>query len=95
MAKKSTKNDTMAAFQKLVKAFPLAEKYILRLHEAGISPPSSTDTRSITGLCEDHLRDRYEQEIAKICQQQSLARGGPISVAPTLIKKRPLPRSAG
>jgi len=91
MARKSGQNDTTAAFEKAVKATRKPEKYILRLYVAGINPRSSTAIRSVTAICEEHLRDRYELEIIDIYQQPTLAKGEQIIAAPTLIKKLPLP----
>jgi circadian clock protein KaiB len=52
----------------------------------------STDAiRSITALCTEYLRGRYELVIVDIYQQPGLARADKIIAAPTLIRKLPLP----
>jgi circadian clock protein KaiB len=89
--KKSAAGDTTAAFEKAVKAERSAVKYILRLYVAGINPRSAVAIRSVTAICEEHLKDRYELEIIDIYQQPTLAKGEQIIAAPTLIKKLPLP----
>ena len=62
----------------------------------GSTSPGSTrarrrPSRSITEICEEHLKGRYELEIIDIYQQPTLAKGEQIIAAPTLIKKLPLP----
>jgi circadian clock protein KaiB len=91
MADKSRQKDTTTAFEKAVKAKHGSARYILRLYVAGINPRSSTAIRSVTAICEEHLKDRYELEIIDIYQQPTLAKGEQIIAAPTLIKKLPLP----
>jgi circadian clock protein KaiB len=65
--------------------------YILKLYVAGVSRRSSEAIRSITEICEKHLKGRYELRIIDIYQQPALAKGEQIIAAPTLIKKLPLP----
>ena len=91
MAKKSTADATAAAFEKAVKTAKPTAKYVLRLYVAGINPRSSIAIRSVTAICEEHLKDRYELEIIDIYQQPALAKEGQIIAAPTLVKKLPLP----
>ena len=66
-------------------------RYVLKLYVAGITPKSEAAIRSVTEVCEEHLKDRYELEIVDIYQQPTLAKGEQIIAAPTLIKKLPLP----
>ena len=89
MAKKSAKAASPSASRKTPKA--ASEKYVLRLYVAGINPRSSTAIRSITALCEEHLKGRYDLEIIDIYQQPYLAKGEQIIAVPTLIKKLPMP----
>ena len=91
MAKKASKIDSVAAFEKAAKVADKDEQYVLRLYVAGINPRSSAAIRSITELCEQHLKGRYELEIIDIYQHPTLARGEQIIAAPTLIKKLPVP----
>ena len=90
MAKKQKAADTLADMEKAAKA-RRNEKYVLRLYVAGINPRSSEAILSITEICQEHLKDRYELEIIDIYQQPTLAKGEQIIAAPTLIKKLPEP----
>ncbi len=84
--------DVTAAFEKAAKAAGSArKKYVLKLYVAGITPRSSTAIRSITALCEEHLKGRYELEIIDLYQRPTLAKGEQILAAPTLVKKLPVP----
>ncbi|RJQ23277.1 MAG: thiol-disulfide isomerase [Nitrospiraceae bacterium] len=67
------------------------EKYILKLYVTGMTPRSMKAVMNIKGICEEHLKGRYELEIVDIFQQPVLAKGEQIIAAPTLIKKLPLP----
>jgi len=92
MARKHNTSDIFADFEKAAKsAEPGRQKYVLRLYVAGINPRSSAAIRSITEICEEHLKGRYELEVIDIYQQPTLAKGEQIIAAPTLIKKLPLP----
>jgi circadian clock protein KaiB len=66
-------------------------RYVLKLYVAGVTPKSDAAIRSVTEICETHLKDRYELEIIDIYQQPTLAKGEQIIAAPTLIRKLPLP----
>ena len=70
---------------------PDTSNYVLKLYVAGIDRRSSEAIRSITAICEENLKGRYELEIIDIYQQPTLAKGEQIIAAPTLIKKLPLP----
>jgi circadian clock protein KaiB len=83
--------DSTAEFEKAIKTKHKAEKYVLRLYIAGTSVRSSAAIRSVTALCEEHLKDRYELEIIDIYQQPTLTKGEQIIAAPTLIKQLPRP----
>ena len=89
MTKKKANTDSLAAFEKAAKA--VLPRYVLRLYVAGINPRSSAAIKSITSICEEHLKGRYELEIIDIYQQPTLAKGEQIIAAPTLIKKLPVP----
>jgi len=91
MAKRREKIDSVADFEIAAKAAAKSQKYVLRLYVAGINPRSSEAIRSITEICEEHLKGRYELEIIDIYQQPTLAKGEQIITAPTLIKKLPEP----
>jgi circadian clock protein KaiB len=66
-------------------------RYVLRLYVAGITPRSEAAIRSVTEVCEQHLKGRYELQIVDIYQQPTLVKGEQIVAAPTLIRKLPLP----
>lgn len=91
MAKKQKNTNSLADFEKAAKATDGAWQYVLRLYVAGINPRSSAAIRSITEICEEHLKGRYDLEIIDIYQQPTLSKGEQIIAAPTLIKKLPLP----
>jgi circadian clock protein KaiB len=67
------------------------EKYVLRLYVAGITPKSDRAIRSVKEICERSLKDRYDLEIVDIYQHPDTLKEDQIVVAPTLIKKLPLP----
>src|SRR5512146_1048922 len=90
MVKRSSKEGSLADLEKAAAA-RRSQPYLLRLYVAGINPKSSAAIRSITQICEEHLKDRYELEVIDIYQQPTLAKGEQIIAAPTLIKKLPTP----
>ncbi len=77
----------------LAKAAKAREKdrYVLKLYVAGITPKSERAIRSVKELCEQRLHDRYDLEIIDIYQRPDALRQDQIVVAPTLVKKLPLP----
>ena len=68
-----------------------AERYLLRLYVTGATPASTRAITNLKGLCEQHLKGRYELEVIDIFQQPVLAKGDQIVAAPTLVKLLPLP----
>lgn len=66
-------------------------KYVLSLYVAGITTKSSSAIRSVTEICQQYLKDRYELKVIDIYQQPGSVRKEQVIVAPTLIKKLPLP----
>lgn len=88
---KKKMDETTRDFEKAAKAAPADKEYVLRLYVAGITPRSSKAIRSITEICEKHLKGRYNLEIVDIYQQPTLAKGEQIIAAPTLIKRLPAP----
>lgn len=88
---KITSQPRVGAFGKPGTPVSSRQKYVIRLYVAGISPRSSAAIRSITDICTDHLKGRYDLEIIDIYQQPALAKGDQIIAVPTLIKKLPLP----
>lgn len=90
MTKKDKQKDGLADLEKAVRASK-SQQYVLKLYVAGINPRSSAAIRSITEICEQHLKNRYELQVIDIYQQPTLARGEQIIAAPTLVKKLPVP----
>ncbi len=95
MKKKRQPSDSLAKFEKAARKAARktdeTRRYVLKLYVAGVTPRSSAAIKSITEICEAHLKGHYELEIVDIYQQPTLAKGEQIIAAPTLIKKLPLP----
>jgi circadian clock protein KaiB len=87
---KKSARDATKAMQAAAKKADNA-RYVLKLYIAGMTPRSEAAIRSITAVCEEYLKGRYELEIVDVYQQPTLAHGEQIIAAPTLIKKLPLP----
>jgi circadian clock protein KaiB len=68
-----------------------AERHLLRLYVTGTTPRSVKAIRNIRAVCEEKLHGRYDLEVIDIYQQPELASRAQIVVAPTLIKRLPLP----
>jgi len=68
-----------------------AEHYRLRLYVTGSTPRSSRAIQNIRAICEDKLQGRYDLEVIDIYQNPEQVKPEQIVVAPTLIKKLPLP----
>jgi circadian clock protein KaiB len=66
-------------------------RYVLKLYVAGVTPRSAAAIKTVSAICEQHLRGRYELEVIDIYQRPTLAKGEQILAAPTLIKQLPLP----
>ena len=65
--------------------------YVFCLYITGASPNSSRAISNIKGLCEDHLKNRYELSIIDVYQQPKIAQTVDIIALPLLIRKNPLP----
>jgi circadian clock protein KaiB len=87
--KKETK-DPAAALARAAEAQQHA-CYVLKLYVAGVTPRSAAAIKSVTAVCEAHLKGRYALEIIDLYQRPTLAKGEQILAAPTLLKKLPLP----
>jgi circadian clock protein KaiB len=66
-------------------------RYLLRLYVTGMTSRSERAIRNLQGICDEHLKGKYDLEVIDIYQQPVLAKGEQIIAAPTLIKKLPLP----
>lgn len=88
-----TRKQSQAAIEALEAASKAAESlnYTLRLYIAGLTPRSQEAIRTVTAICEEHLKGRCDLEVIDIYQNPVLAKGEQIIAAPTLIKKLPLP----
>lgn len=91
MARPRKANDLAAELEQAAKKTAPDQRYVLRLYVAGINPRSSAAIRTVTEICEENLKDRYELEIVDLYQQPTLAKGEQIIAVPTLIKKLPVP----
>jgi circadian clock protein KaiB len=67
------------------------ESYILRLYVTGTTQQSLRAIENIKGICEEHLKGRYDLEVIDLYEKPGLASGEQIIAAPTLIRKLPLP----
>ena len=68
-----------------------AQRYVLRLYIAGLTPRSTLAIQNIRKLCEEHLGGRYDLQVIDVYRHPVLAEGEQIIAAPTLIKQLPLP----
>ncbi len=91
MPKKAKPIKSAAEFEKDLKKTTSKQTYILRLYVAGINRRSSAAITSISEICEQHLKGRYDLQIIDIYKQPTLAAGEQIIAAPTLIRKLPQP----
>ncbi len=78
-------------FEEILAASQPKERYTLRLYVTGATARSGRAIENAKALCERYLRGRYDLEIIDIYQQPDLAEGDQIMVAPTLVKRHPLP----
>ncbi len=68
-----------------------AERYILVLYVAGLTPRSTLAIERVRAICERHLAGRYELTVIDLYLQPEAARQAQIVVVPTLIKQLPSP----
>jgi len=68
-----------------------SERYILRLYVAGMTNRSARAVESVRAFCARHLEGRYELQVVDVYQQPAVACSEQLFVAPTLIRKLPLP----
>ena len=67
------------------------ERYDLCLFIAGTTPLSSAALATLTSVCEDRLRGRYDLVVVDVYQQPSRAKVDQVIAVPTLVRRRPLP----
>jgi circadian clock protein KaiB len=70
---------------------PQAKRYVLRLYVTGTTPRSALAIANIKGICEEHLKGRYELEVIDVYQRPALAADEQIVATPTLIRELPAP----
>jgi circadian clock protein KaiB len=70
---------------------PQNGKCVLRLYVAGSTPQSSRAITNLKTICETHLKGRYVLTVVDLYEQKDRAHDDQIEVAPTLIRKLPLP----
>jgi circadian clock protein KaiB len=83
-------NSATERFEQALKEMS-AEKYVLRLYVAGMSPRSLEAIENIKRICDENMPGRYELEVVDLYQQPIFAKDGQIVAAPTLIKELPPP----
>jgi circadian clock protein KaiB len=91
MAKPRSKTNAAADALAAAAERARADRYVLRLYVAGMTPRSRRAIENVRTICEEHLEGRYDLEVIDVYQQPKLAKGEQILAAPTLIKKLPLP----
>ncbi len=73
-------------------AKPGGETYVFRVFVAGNESNSTQARRNLTGLCEEHLKGRYEIEIVDVLKDAASALKNNVLVTPTLILIKPFPK---
>ena len=66
-------------------------RYMLHLYVAGMTARSTDAIAAIKEVCEQRLQGRYELEVIDIYLEPWLACSDQIIVAPTLVRRWPLP----
>ncbi len=84
-AKDSTRN-----FERAV-AEPPKGIYRLKLYITGSTPRSVSAIQNIKRICEQRLKGRYELEVVDLYQHPEAATRDSLVVAPTLVRRLPLP----
>ena len=90
MARRPLQEDGLTKLEKAAQS-RRHQVHVLRLYVAGINPKSKAAIESITRICTEHLKNRYDLQVIDIYQQPYLAKGEQIIAAPTLVRKLPLP----
>ncbi|HYQ17413.1 MAG TPA: circadian clock KaiB family protein [Polyangiaceae bacterium] len=67
------------------------ERYELVLYISGSTPQSSATLQTLVAVCKERLEGRYDLIVVDVYQEPKRARTDQIIVAPTLVKRRPLP----
>lgn len=64
---------------------------MLRLFVSGMTPNSVRAIENARGICEGHLKGRFQLEIIDIYQQPLCAKERQIVAVPTMVRELPLP----
>ncbi|HEX8949085.1 MAG TPA: circadian clock KaiB family protein, partial [Dissulfurispiraceae bacterium] len=90
--KRQKKGDTLKEFEEAIERGKHDRtQFILQLYISGATRRSSKAIENLRAFCEKHLKGRYRLEVIDIYQRPELAESEEVIVAPTLIKKLPLP----
>lgn len=89
--KDKTPGDATESFERALARAPKDQHYALRLFVAGTTPNSLRAIQNIRLICEEHLQGRHELEVIDIYQHAGQLAAEQVVVAPTLVKKGPLP----
>ena len=65
--------------------------YVLQLFVAGTTPNSLRAIQNVRLICEEQLPGRHELEVIDIYQHTGQLAAGQVMVAPTLMRRSPLP----
>jgi circadian clock protein KaiB len=88
--KGSKPTDESEAFERAL-GQPEKGHYVLRLFVTGTTPRSALAIANIRAICDEKLEGHYDLEVIDIYQNPEALRKEQIIVAPTLVKKLPLP----
>jgi circadian clock protein KaiB len=67
------------------------EVVVLRLYITGATPKSARAIANIKRICDEYLPGRYKLDVIDLYQYPEATREEDVIVAPTLIKRLPLP----
>ena len=65
--------------------------YVLRLYVSGRKPRSQHAIATLTALCREHLKGRFDLEVIDVDQNPKVAQREQIFALPTLIREFPEP----
>jgi circadian clock protein KaiB len=68
-----------------------AEKWVLHLYVAGMTPSAKRALSNISTMCEERLKGRYSLDVIDLFERPALAEGDQIFAVPTLVRQVPPP----